>query len=110
MDRPARVVHNAYSPKETIELVSRAGVQKAKMRVDKIFFSSFLAGALLSFAAAVCLVTNTAPWYQENAPGLIRMIGAIIFPIGLVMIVLTGADLVTGSFMVSRSTIVSLLY
>ena len=94
-----KVVHNAYTPKETVELCSRAGVSKANMRIDKIFLSAFMAGCLLAFACAAALVVNTAPWYQENAPGLIRMIGAIIFPFGLVTIVLTGADLCTGSFM-----------
>ncbi|KAK3622269.1 hypothetical protein LTR56_022317 [Elasticomyces elasticus] len=94
-----RVVHNAYTPKETVELCSRAGVQKANMRIDKVFFSSFIAGNLLSFACAAVLSTNTAPWYQENAPGLIRMIGALIFPFGLTAIVVTGTDLCTGSFM-----------
>jgi formate/nitrite transporter FocA (FNT family) len=103
MQGPIHVVHNAYSAKETVELCSRAGVAKANMRIDKMFFSSFMAGCLLSFACAVLLSTNTAPWYQENAPGLIRMIGALIFPFGLVTIVMTGADLCTGSFMVSLS-------
>ena len=98
-----QVVHNAYSPKETTELCSRAGVMKANMRIDKIFTSSVLAGMLLSFACAALISTSSSPWYQENAPGLIRMIGAIIFPFGLVSIVLTGADLCTGSFMVSVS-------
>lgn len=94
-----RVVHNAYSPKETVELCSRAGVAKANMRIDKMFFSSFMAGSLLAFACAVSLSTNSSPWFQTNAPGLIRMIAAIIFPFGLCTIVLTGADLCTGSFM-----------
>ncbi|KAK4575222.1 hypothetical protein LTR86_001074 [Recurvomyces mirabilis] len=94
-----RVIHNCYTPKETVELCSRAGVVKANMRVDKIFISSFMAGCLLSFACAAVLITNTAPWYQENAPGLIRTIGALIFPFGLVSIVVTGSDLCTGSFM-----------
>jgi formate/nitrite transporter FocA (FNT family) len=95
------VIHNCYSPKETVELCSRAGVMKANMRVDRIFMSAFMAGCLLSFACAAVLITNAAPWYQENAPGLIRMIGALIFPFGLVSIVVTGGDLCTGSFMVS---------
>lgn len=37
---------------------------------------------------------------QESAPGYIRMISALAFPLSLVMIVLTGTDLCTGSFMV----------
>ncbi|TKA27169.1 hypothetical protein B0A50_04506 [Salinomyces thailandicus] len=93
------VVNNCYSPKETVELCSRAGVMKANMRLDKVFFSAVMAGCLLAFACAAVLITETAPWYQENAPGLIRMIGALIFPFGLVSIVVTGSDLCTGSFM-----------
>lgn len=89
-----------YTPAETIELVSRAGVKKGNMRPDKVFLSAVSAGCLLCFASAAALSANTAPWFQDNAPGLIRMIGALIFPIGLVMIVLTGADLFTGTTMV----------
>ena len=100
-----QVVHNAYTPKETAEICSRAGVTKANMRIDKIFCSSFIAGCLLSFACAALLITNTAPWYQENAPGVIRMMGAVIFPFGLVSIVLTGSDLCTGSFMFTTMSV-----
>jgi len=90
---------NAYSPKETTELVSRAGVTKASMRLDKIFVSSVSAGMILSFACATLLSTSAAPWMQENCPGLIRTIAALVFPYGLSIIILTGADLCTGSFM-----------
>jgi formate/nitrite transporter FocA (FNT family) len=93
------VVHNAYTPREATEQCSRAGTAKANMRLDKMFFSSVMAGCLLAFACAASLSTNAAPWYQDNAPGLIRMIGAVVFPWGLVSIVVTGADLCTGSFM-----------
>jgi formate/nitrite transporter FocA (FNT family) len=92
--------YNAYTPAETIELVSRAGVKKGNMRPDKIFFSAVSAGCLLAFASASSLSTNSAPWFQTNAAGLIRTIGALVFPYGLVLIVLTGADLCTGTFMV----------
>lgn len=36
---------------------------------------------------------------DENAPGLIRTFGAVVFPWGLATIVLSGADLCTGSFL-----------
>jgi formate/nitrite transporter FocA (FNT family) len=76
----------AYTPTETIELVSRAGVKKGNMRADKVFLSSVSAGCLLSFAGACALSANTAPWVQDNAPGLARLAGALVFPLGLVMI------------------------
>ncbi|KAM7202675.1 Formate/nitrite transporter domain containing protein [Rhypophila sp. PSN 637] len=88
-----------YTPEEAIELVSRAGVKKGTMRPDKVFMSAVSAGCLLSFAGAVMVSVTAAPWYQENAPGLIRMVGGLVFPLGLVMIFLTGADLFTGTNM-----------
>ncbi|KAM3541999.1 hypothetical protein ARSEF1564_005099 [Beauveria bassiana] len=69
---------NAYTPMETTEICSRVGTEKANMRVDKIFISAVM---------------------QESAPGYVRMISALVFPLSLVMIVLTGTDLCTGSFM-----------
>lgn len=92
----------AFTPAETAELVSRAGVKKGNTRPDKIFLSAVSAGCLLSFGCAVSLTALTAPWYQENAPGLIKLMGAAVFPLGLVMVVLTGADLFTATTMVSR--------
>ncbi|KAF2088764.1 putative formate/nitrite transporter [Saccharata proteae CBS 121410] len=90
---------NAYSPRESIEIVGRAGVRKGNMRLDKMFMSSVSAGMILAFACATLLSTNASQWYQENATGLIRTIAALVFPYGLTIIVLTGADLCTGSFM-----------
>jgi formate/nitrite transporter FocA (FNT family) len=97
------MAYNHYTPVQTIEIVSRTGVHKGNMRYDKVFLSSVSAGCLLSFAGASALSINTSPWYQENAPGLIRTLGAIVFPYSLVLIVLTGADLCTGTFMVINS-------
>lgn len=100
-NQPMEVVHNAYTAQQTSEIASRMGAVKARMRIDKIFFSGFMAGAILAFACAAVSVVNVAPWYQQNAPGVIKLMAALIFPFGLVAIILTGADLATGSFMVS---------
>jgi formate/nitrite transporter FocA (FNT family) len=71
------------------------------MRIDKMFVNSFLGGALISFGCALALSTNSSPWFQTNAPGLIRTISAMVFPVGLIMVVLTGADLFTSYCMYS---------
>lgn len=92
---------DSFSPLEVIEAVANTGVHKGHMRLEKVFFSAVSAGCLLSFACGTVLSTNSSPWFQENAPGLIRTICSLVFPYGLVMIILTGADLCTGSFMVS---------
>lgn len=96
---------DAFTAAQTTELVARIGTKKSTMRLDKLFLNSIMAGPLLGFGCAVLLSTNAAPWYQENAPGLIRMVGALLFPIGLVMIVLTGADLFTSNVMVRTTQV-----
>ena len=84
-------------------MATDSGATKGKMRIEKIFFSAVSAGCLLAFACGTALVTNSSPWLQENAPGLIRVISSLVFPYGLCMIILTGVDLCTASFMVCRS-------
>ncbi|TGO53927.1 hypothetical protein BCON_0115g00100 [Botryotinia convoluta] len=98
---------DAFTPAQTTELVSRIGAKKARMRIDKMFINSFMGGCLISFGCALSLSTNSSPWFQTNAPGLIRTISAMVFPVGLIMVVLTGADLFTSYCMYS---VVALLH
>lgn len=56
---------------------------------------------LIAFGScAVALSTETAPWSQENTPCLIRTIGSVFSPVGLIMIVLSGVDLFTSNVVV----------
>src|SRR3569833_2649749 len=75
------------------------------MRPDTVFLSAVSAGCFLSFGAAASLGAFTAPWFQVSAPSLLRMVGAMVCPLGLVSEVLTGADLFTATTMVSREEI-----
>jgi formate/nitrite transporter FocA (FNT family) len=97
-------IMDAFTPAQTTELVSRMGAKKARMRIDKMFLNSFMGGPLLGFGCALLLSTNSAPWFQTNAPGLIRSIAAAFFPVGLMMVMLTGADLFT-SYVLVRTLI-----
>jgi formate/nitrite transporter FocA (FNT family) len=74
---------DAFTPQQTIELVSRIGTKKAHMRIDKLFSNSVMTGPLLGFGCAVLVSINASPWYQENAPGLIRALGGLFFPVGV---------------------------
>lgn len=71
------------------------------MRPHKVFLSAVSAGSLLSFGSDAMLTAIASPWCQENAPRLIRIIGALVFRFGCDMVVLTGTDLFTASTMVS---------
>ncbi|CAG7931396.1 unnamed protein product [Penicillium olsonii] len=100
VDRNIATMHSmTLGAQEVTEILATVGAQKGNMRLDKIFLSAVSAGCLLAFACGTVLSTNATPWFQENAPGLMRTISALVFPYGLCMIILTGADLCTGSFM-----------
>lgn len=98
-----------------MQLIARAGEKKANIRMDKFIYNSCLAGALLGFGCAGSLTVGSSPWFSENAPGVESFFMAIVFPIGLVSIALTGAELWTSTifyttvaFLERRASILSL--
>lgn len=79
-------------PVDIVKNMLAAGETKAALPARDLLIRGFLSGALLGFATSLAL-TATA---QTNTP----LVGAIVFPVGFVMIVLLGLELVTGSFAV----------
>jgi formate/nitrite transporter len=68
----------------------QAGTNKAKLGAKDLLIRGILSGALLGFATTLAL-TGAA----QTGLGIV---GALIFPVGFVMIVLLGLELVTGNF------------
>jgi formate/nitrite transporter len=79
-------------PIEVVKAMLASGETKAGLPVKDLLIRGFLSGALLGFATSLA-ITATA---QTNTP----LVGALVFPVGFVMIVLLGLELVTGSFAV----------
>ncbi len=77
-------------PAEMVKNLVGAGEIKAGLPIKDLLIRGFLSGALLGFATSLA-ITATA---QTGQP----IVGAIIFPVGFVMIVLLGLELVAGSF------------
>src|ERR1044072_1396649 len=67
-----------------------AGIKKLALSPRDLLIRGALSGALLG-AATTLAVTGAVTTGQP-------LVGALIFPVGLVMIVLLGLELVTGSF------------
>jgi len=77
-------------PEIVVDGMVNAGVYKAGLGVKDLLIRGSLAGALLGVATTLAIVGAT----QTHLP----IVGALIFPVGFVMIVLLGLELVTGSF------------
>merc|ERR1712187_498687 len=64
----------------------------------KVFFQSFYAGCYIGFGAqlAMCISGNLAGWTSVN-PGFESFVFAALFPVNLLLILLSGGILFTGT-------------
>jgi formate transporter len=77
-------------PVEVVRSMIDAGTRKAALPVNDLLIRGALSGAILGIATSFAIVAAV----QTNTP----VVGALVFPVGFVMIVLLGLELVTGSF------------
>ncbi|MDR0533821.1 MAG: formate/nitrite transporter family protein [Verrucomicrobiales bacterium] len=79
-------------PIEVVKTMLATAEAKISLSVKDLLLRGILSGAILGFATSLAF-TATA---QSGIP----LVGAVLFPVGFVMIVLLGLELVTGSFAV----------
>lgn len=77
-------------PSEVVSDALNAAVKKAGLPARDMLMRGALAGAFLGYATSLVFVA-----LSQGLPGLV---GAIIFPVGFVMLVLLGFELATGNF------------
>lgn len=88
---------NCYSPKEIADISIQKGVEKANLSKISVMLLAFLGGAFIALGyLAFIRVTGTMP---QEWGGLVTLIGASVFPIGLICILLGGGELLTGNMM-----------
>ena len=86
------------STAETMEAVCNAGLSKSKMSLGPNLILAFLAGAYIGLGGLLALkVAGGLP--LETWGSLQRIVFGIVFPVGLLMVLLAGADLFTGDCM-----------
>lgn len=77
---------------------------KAGYRKSKMFALAIAAGAFIAYGAQVSLTVSTGE-AEALGWGASKLIGAMVFSAGLMMVVLTGAELFTGNVMMMFSVI-----
>lgn len=92
---------DAHSPPETMQLVTQAGVAKAKLPWMDLIVKSFLGGIFISLGGLFDLVVaGGATGLRENNPSIATLIAAFTFPIGFVLVILTNTELVTSNMFI----------
>lgn len=85
------------------ELAESVMPTKANFRKSKTFVLAIAAGALIAFGAQVSLSVMTGT--EQVSWGIAKLVGAMTFATGLMMVVLTGAELFTGNVMMTFAVI-----
>lgn len=81
------------SPNEIADFTVNAGIRKANLSVMNQFVLGILAGAFIAFGAqAANMATHTITNVSIG-----KFIGGLIFPVGLMMVLMAGAELFTGN-------------
>ena len=107
MDQPTATpifLPDAYAPAQIAMRVREVGVTKATMPVATMFALAVLAGAFIALGALFFTITmTTGTTTQPPAFGLMRLAGGITFSLGLILVVVGGAELFTGNNLIAMA-------
>ncbi len=77
-------------PTQLIEDVAHAGAYKSTLKISDILIKGILSGAFLGFATTLAFTATI----ETN----LSIVGALVFPVGFVLVLLLSLELVTGNF------------
>ncbi len=87
-----------YTPQEIMNITAENGLKKSRLPFWTVLILGFLGGAFISLGfLADIRVIGTAPKELGSIAGFF---GAAVFPVGLMLTILAGAELLTGNMMV----------
>ena len=78
------------SPKDLVQEAVQLAGKKSELSIRDMLIRGILAGAFLGYATSLV--------FMVLSQGLPPIVGAILFPVGFVILVLLGLELVTGNF------------
>jgi formate transporter len=90
---------DALMPGEMAVKAENIGVRKAELPFNKLFLLAVLAGAFIGLGAEFFTIAITGT--QDHVGyGLTKLIGGAVFCLGLILVVIAGAELFTGNALI----------
>lgn len=91
---------DAYAPKEMAQRVEKVGVKKANLDWATTLALAILAGAFIALGAnfATIVWTDNGLGY-----GVSRLLGGVVFSLGLILVIVGGAELFTGNNLIAMA-------
>ena len=97
-------IADAYPPPEIAARVCQLGLAKVNTTVPTMVALAVLAGAFISLGALFYTVTITVGNESPALPfGVLRLVGGMTFSLGLILVVVGGAELFTGNNLIAMA-------
>ena len=90
-----------YGPAEIAKRYSEAGAAKTRLAMPKAIILSTFAGMFIAFGAFGSQVVGL----NGGSDPLAKLAGAVVFPVGLLMVLMAGAELFTGNSLIIISVL-----
>lgn len=87
----------ALTSKEILEKVSDSSIAKANSGIGKLFIFGMMAGAYIALGGQASAMASFGLVTDPATLGLGKLVSAVVFPVGLMLVVLGGAELFTGN-------------
>ena len=85
------------SPKDTACTIEGVGCAKANLPWDKLLVLGFLAGAFIAFGGLLAIIVGKGINTETLGGGFGKFMFGGVFPVGLMLVVIAGAELFTGN-------------
>lgn len=92
---------DAYKPAEIARLVEAAGVAKAHLAASQTLALAILAGVFIAFGGAAYTMVMTG----VDPAGPARFLGGVVFSLGLILVIVGGAELFTGNALMTMAAV-----
>ena len=87
-----------YNPEQIVSIASKNAEKKNKYTFSQISVLGFLGGAFIALGGLLALVVGgSMPGVASENPGLVKLVFVALFPLGLILVVIVGAELFTGN-------------
>lgn len=89
-------MNNYYDPKDMTRQFAASGVYKSSLPALKFITIAVLGGVFIALGGLLSvMVAGGMPGLGAENPGLVKFIAGALFPVGLMLVCITGADLFT---------------
>ncbi len=91
--------NDPYNVPDTVSALSRTGKLKSMLTPSRLVLAGFAAGAYIAFGFMLALISavSFSPYGSSPNFSVFKILLGVVFPVGLIMVVIGGAELWTGN-------------